>query len=231
MKIENPFKSFSKFEWTLWISSVVVTIISYLIKPEGPLKLFVSLLGATALIFVAKGQVIGQMMCIVFAALYGLISFECRYYGEMITYVFMSGPMAVFSTVTWLKNPYEKGKGEVKVRKRLYGKDILIMLVLAVLVTTAFYFVLKFFNTANLILSTVSITTTFLACWLTMLRTPFYAIAYAANDIVLICLWIDVAIKDLSYLPVIICFVVFFANDMYGFYNWRRISKRQMSGE
>lgn len=228
MKMENPFKSLSKFEWILWLTSVAVTFLSYFVNGDGILNLIASLIGATALIFVAKGQVIGQMMCIIFALLYGYISLECRYYGEMITYVFMSGPMALISTITWLKNPYKEGKGEVKVRKKLLPMDIVIMSVLSILVTIAFYFILKFFGTANLILSTVSITTSFLACWLTMLRSPYYALAYAANDIVLIGLWVSVAIKDLSYLPMIICFIVFLANDIYGFYNWKRISKRQL---
>lgn len=228
MKMENPFKSLSKFEWILWLTSVAVTFLSYFVNGDGILNLIASLIGATALIFVAKGQVIGQMMCIIFALLYGYISLECRYYGEMITYVFMSGPMALISTITWLKNPYKEGKGEVKVRKKLLPMDIVIMSLLSILVTIAFYFILKFFGTANLILSTVSITTSFLACWLTMLRSPYYALAYAANDIVLIGLWVSVAITDLSYLPMIICFVVFLANDIYGFYNWKRISKRQL---
>ena len=229
MKLENPFKRLSKFEWILWLTSVAVTIASYLVNGNGALNLIASLIGATALIFVAKGLVIGQALCIVFATLYGYISFECRYFGEMVTYVFMSGPMAIFSLISWMKNPYEDGGGEVKVRKRLVPVDILIMSLLAVLVTIVFYFVLKFLGTANLTLSTVSITTSFLACWLTMLRSPYYALAYAANDIVLIGLWVSVVLKDLSYLPMVICFLVFLANDIYGFYNWKRISKRQLS--
>lgn len=229
MKLENPFKRLSKFEWILWLTSVTVTIASYLVNGDGALNLIASLIGATALIFVAKGLVIGQALCIIFATLYGYISFECRYFGEMITYVFMSGPMALFSLITWLKHPYENGGGEVKVRKHLSALDIFTMIGLTILVTVIFYFILKYFGTANLILSTVSITTSFLACWLTMLRSPYYALAYAANDIVLIGLWVSVLITDLSYLPMVICFVVFLANDIYGFYNWKRISKRQLS--
>lgn len=229
MKLENPFKRLSKFEWILWLTSVTVTIASYLVNGNGALNLIASLIGATALIFVAKGLVIGQALCIIFATLYGYISFECRYFGEMITYVFMSGPMALFSLITWLKYPYENGGGEVKVRKHLSAFDIFTMIGLTILVTVIFYFILNYFNTANLFLSTVSITTSFLACWLTMLRSPYYALAYAANDIVLIGLWVSVLITDLSYLPMVICFVVFLANDIYGFYNWKRISKRQLS--
>ena len=38
-----------------------------------------------------------------------------------------------------------------------------------------------------------------------------------------------VAVKDISYLSVIICFVMFLVNDLYGFVNWKRMEKRQMA--
>ncbi len=230
--MNNPFKSLSKFEWGLWLFSIVFTLFSYFFGNGGGfLNLIASLIGATALIFIAKGHIFGQILVVIFASLYGYISFTFRYYGEMLTYVFMSAPMAVFSIVTWLKNPYKKGGAEVKVRKRLEAMQIIIMLTLAVLVTIVFYFVLKYFNTANLILSTFSITTSFLACWLTMLRSPLYALAYAANDIVLIGLWIYACVSDISYLPMVVCFIVFFVNDIYGYYNWCKMQKRQSENQ
>jgi nicotinamide riboside transporter PnuC len=59
------------------------------------------------------------------------------------------------------------------------------------------------------------------------LRSSAYALSYAANDIVLIILWIMASIDNISYLPMIVCFVMFFINDMYGFFNWRKMKKRQ----
>ena len=47
--------------------------------------------------------------------MYGVISFSFSYYGEMITYLGMTLPMAVFSLVTWLRNPYQGNKAEVEV--------------------------------------------------------------------------------------------------------------------
>ena len=91
----------------------------------------------------------------------------------------------------------------------------------------AFYFILDAFNTANIIPSTLSVTTSFLAVYLTWRRSPYFALAYAANDIVLIILWILATRRDLSYLSVTVCFTVFLVNDLYGFISWRRMAKRQ----
>ena len=78
---------------------------------------------------------------------------ELFHYGEMITYLGMTAPIALFSMITWLKNPYEGNKSEVEV-KHLKLKDIIPMIILTVIVTFVFYFILDYFNTANLLPST-----------------------------------------------------------------------------
>lgn len=226
MKINNPFLTLTKFEWGLWLISSVGVIFSHLLSPQKDiLSVIASLIGATALIFVAKGHVLGQLLMIIFAILYGVISYQFQYYGEVITYVCMSAPMAVLATISWIKNPYEKSQ-EVAV-SRLSKRTIVWLFVLAIIATWIFYYILDALGTANLLASTLSVTTSFLAASLTFLRSPYYALAYAANDIVLIVLWILAALTDISYLAMIICFVMFLVNDLYGFINWRRMQKRQ----
>ena len=101
------------------------------------------------------------------------------------------------------------------------------MFLFAAAVTVAFYFILKYFNTNNLIFSTISVTTSFIAVYLTFKRSPLYALGYAANDIVLIILWALATAEDMSYVSVTVCFCVFLFNDFYGFINWQKIKKRQ----
>ncbi|MDO5398759.1 MAG: nicotinamide riboside transporter PnuC, partial [bacterium] len=165
-------------------------------------------------------------LMVIFSLLYGIISFTFAYYGEMLTYLGMTMPMAVFALISWLKNPYNGNKTEVKVN-RLTTKETVLMWLAAVVITLIFYFILSAFNTANIIPSTISVTTSFLAVYLTFRRSAYYAIGYAANDIVLIDLWFFATLENISYLSVVVCFIAFFANDIYGFINWRRMEKRQ----
>ena len=217
----------SKTELIIWVSSVFLIIISFLfVSQKDYLTLVASLIGATALIYVAKGEPLGQILTVVFSVFYSVISLKFHYYGEMITYLGMTAPIALMSTVSWLKNPYKKGAAEVKISKLSRSKAI-IMIVLTVIVTFVFYFILKYFNTANLFMSTVSIATSFLASYLMLFRNPYYAVAYAANDIVLIILWILATIDDIQYLPMIACFVIFFINDLFGFVSWQKRKKQQ----
>ncbi len=185
-----------------------------------------SLIGVTALIFVAKGDVTGQVLTVVFSVLYSVISFEFTYYGEMITYMFMTAPIAAMSVYTWIRHPEEKGKREVSIA-RLTLKKTIMLCITAVIVTVIFYFILRYFNNANLFFSTVSITTSFLASALMLFRSSAYALAYGANDIILIILWVMASLEDTAYLPMVMCFAMFLANDIYGFYSWQKRKKLQ----
>ena len=219
----------TKLELGLWgISVFAVFASSFFSDSIDILTVIASLIGVTALIFVAKGYVLGQILTILFAVFYGIISFCFKYYGEMITYLCMTAPIALGATISWLRHPY-KGTKEVEVN-RITKKQVVVMIVLASIVTLAFYFILIALGNANIIFSTVSITTSFIASYLTFYRSPYYAIAYAANDLVLIVLWVLATLKNISYFPMIICFIMFFVNDMYGFINWKRIEKRQNKG-
>lgn len=226
-KLQNPFSTLNRFEWVLWLLSMLLVAVSFfLLKDRHYITLAASLVGVTALIFVAKGDPFGQIFTVVFALLYAVVSWETRYFGEMITYLGMSAPAAIAATVVWFRHPAEEGKNTVKIA-RLNGKKWAILIVSNIVVTTAFYFILEALGTANLLVSTLSVATSFLASMLTYMRSPYYGLGYAANDIVLIVMWIMMTLEDPSYFPMILCFVIFLVNDCYGFMNWRRMERQQ----
>ncbi len=226
-KIKSLIEYFSLGERILWLCSIGIILASFFIfKSNAYMNLVASLIGATSLIFCAKGNPFGQVLIIAFSILYGIISYSYAYYGEMLTYLGMTLPMAIVGLISWLRNPYKGNKAQVTV-KRLKGMEFLIATLLTAVVTFLFYFILEYFNTANLIPSTVSIATSFFAVYLTARRSPYFALAYALNDIVLIWLWTLASFTDLSYVSVTVCFVAFLANDIYSFINWKKMEKAQ----
>ncbi len=225
--VKKATKYFSKTEIVLWCSSVSLIVLSfYAFDRENYLTLTASLIGVTSLIFNAKGNPFGQVMMVFFSLLYGIISFTFAYYGEMITYLGMTMPMSVFALISWLKNPYKGNKAEVKVNT-ISRIETYFMWFMTAIITVLFYFILAFFNTANLLPSTISVTTSFLAVYLAFRRSPYFALAYAGNDIVLIVLWIFASIYDIKYISVVVCFSAFLVNDIYGFISWRKIKIHQ----
>lgn len=219
--MHNPIQDLTKKEWLLWLGSLLIVILSNLVSGSVDVLTLVAVcVGITSLIFAAKGNVWAQILMIVFSILYGIISWRFRYWGEMITYLGMTMPMAVWSTITWIRNPSKNGN-EVEIQK-LNRKHIAGLSVFSVAVTAAFCCILHMLDTPNIVFSTISVTTSFLAASLTMLRSSYYALGYAMNDIVLIVLWVLASLKNPAYIPVAVNFAIFFLNDLYGFVSWKK---------
>ena len=228
--MNNPMKDLTQKEWWLWLGSLTIVILSNLLSGSiDLLTLVAACVGITSLIFAAKGNVWAQILMIVFSILYGIISWRFRYWGEMITYLGMTMPMAIWSTITWITHPSDDGK--VVAIQKLNKKHGAGLLFFGTIITILFYFILQALNTPNIFFSTVSITTSFLAAALTMLRSSYYALGYASNDIVLIVLWVLASMENPMYIPVVVNFIIFFSNDMYGFVSWKKRELKTLVSE
>ena len=73
--MKQLFHSLTKFERNLWLFSIVIVSASFILFSNDYLTLIASLIGVTALIFVAKGYAIGQLLTVLFAIVYGVISY------------------------------------------------------------------------------------------------------------------------------------------------------------
>lgn len=216
------FRYFTRGEFTLWGVSVLLITAAFLVfDRKDVLTLCASLVGITSLIFNAKGNPIGQLLIVLFSILYGIISYRSAYYGEMITYLGMTAPIAVAAFISWVRNPYHGNHSEVAIN-RISAREWTIMAVASVAVTVAFYFILDAFDTKNMLPSTLSVCTSFAAVYLTARRSAYFAAAYAANDVVLIVLWSLAAKSDSGCVSVIVCFALFLISDLYGFVCWQR---------
>ncbi len=225
--MKNLYKKITLAERFIWgLSVAAITVCFFAFGNKQYLYLIGAFVGVTALIFVSKGNPIGQVLTIVFSVFYGIVSYSFAYYGEMITYLAMSAPMALLALISWLRHPYKGDKSEVKINV-ISAKEWAIFSTAAIILTFGFYFILRALNTSNLIVSTVSVLTSLYASYLTARRSKFYALFYAGNDVVLIALWALASRNDLSYLAMAVCFAAFFALDIYGFINWSRINKKQ----
>ncbi|MGT2676107.1 nicotinamide riboside transporter PnuC [Streptococcus pseudoporcinus] len=221
------FKYFTKLEWLIWLFSMTSIISSYIFFNQANLlALAASLIGATSLIFSAKANPLGQGLIIIFSVIYAYLSLRNHYYGEVLTYFLLTLPMAIFALFSWLSHPFEGKKSQVLI-SRLKVKDIYILAFFTFLVTIVFYFILDIFHTSFLLVATLSIATSFVATFLSYKRSPFYALFFALNDVVLILLWLLEVDADPSHYSIAICFIIFLINDIYTFFNWVKLQKGQ----
>lgn len=230
MNLKKSLAALTTFDRILWAAALAVVLVSGIIGRGSAVAVTAPLIGVTALVFLAKGDVLGQLLTVIFAIFYAVVSYTQRYYGEMITYVGMTAPMAAMAVISWLRHPFKDGEPQVRVA-RLTPVMRALIVPLTVAVTSAFYFILRALGNASLAVSTVSVATSFLASYLTFCRSSYYALAYAANDIVLITLWIIASRDDISYLSMVACFLMFLICDLYGFISWRRMEASQREAD
>lgn len=226
MKLRNPFKGFTKFEWFLWLGSLgAICAAHFAVLSDDYLSLATSLAGVTCLIFAARGDPVAPFINVAFSVMYTIISYMFGYYGEMLIYLCMQLPVTAASIFTWIKN---SGKGGATVKtQKLTAKIFILMAVLTIAVTAAFFFVLKALGTRRLTISTLSVATSFSALFLMALRIPQYALAFILNDIVMIILWSMATTQDIGYISLTVCFTVFLANDAYTFVSWIKRAKKE----
>ncbi len=221
------FKNFTVTEWVIWLFSIISVVVAGIAVGESDiLAILSSAVGAASLVFIAKGDIFGQFLVIAGAILYAAVSYKLAYYGEMIISAVMVLPISVMSVITWARHRYKEEVREIEIGY-IKKPELLFILAGAAVVTFVFYFILEYFNTSRLIISTVSVATSFSAACLLVKRSPYYAFAYILNDVVLIIMWSLAAADDIAYLSMAVCFGVYFINDLYGLINWRRIRARQ----
>lgn len=226
--MKKVLKNWNIFETLFLIISLIILILCFILSQDKNIfSLIASILGIITVLCGAKGLVVAPMINIIYNIIYIALSISQRYYGEVLIYIFLMIPLNIITIISWLKNKSKENKDIVKVNI-LSKKEYFYIITITILITIGFYFLLKALNTNELLVSTISLTDTLLASYLMLRRSSNYAIAYIVNDIVLITLWgLSIKNSGTTYLPIVISFIIFLFNDIYGLINWKKMEKNQ----
>ena len=134
-------------------------------------------------------------------------------------------PLMIVGLVNWLKHQDDT---KTVIIKEITKRELVLVLLSQIIMFGCYYYVLKYFNTNNLIISTLSIVASLIATYLTARRSEYGFIGFIINDLILITLWgIPVITGSLALIPVLLCPLLLLINDIYGVYNWKRLREKQ----
>ena len=222
----NILKDWSKFEKTLLFGNIIVVSTIGIIFKADLLTTACSIIGINTALLLAKGKNLGQLMGILITLLYSILSFKNKYYGEVLIYVFLMLPMFVVGTFSWIKHQNKK-TNSVEINN-IKAKEWIIVSIIFIGVFIGIYYVLKAFNTNELIVSTASVLASLFAVYLQVRRSKYSFSFYIVNDIILFILWGTPVFKgNYTLIPMLLNPVFLFINDLYGFYYWRKTEKIQ----
>lgn len=219
--MKKIFKNWSKFEVILLITSIVIIIFSGIISKSEILTVFTSISGVLCALLMAKGKVISQVVGLVEIVLYTILSYKNEYYGEVIIYITVQLPLYIVGIVSWIKNKNEET--ETVNKNKINKIEWILLLFVNMFAFIALYKILQYFNTKQLIVSTISMITSLSATYLLARRSKYGFIFYILNDVILILLWgVPILQGDLTLIPILIEPVILFINDSYGWKNWNK---------
>lgn len=190
-----------------------------------------SIFGIITCFFAAKGMLLANFTGIIQIIMYIVMCVFNRYYGEIIVCCVISIPSYVLSAITWFRNR-NKESNVVKVSKAISWKEWLIVVSVIAVISVGMYFLLQMFNTAGLVVSTISVGITALAGYLLMRRSEYNFIAFLVNNSICFVLWLNVVLQgDISYITTCTNYVLYFSMNLFGIFNWLRLKKQQNTNQ
>ncbi len=219
------FKNWNNFEKAFLLLGTLATFLLTFLFDGTILYLCYTLLYFWAAILLAKGKFSCYIVGIISTSFYAVVSYNNSYYGEVFIAMFCTLPLTLVGLINWLRH---QDNTNTVIIKQITKKELLLVLLSQAVMFPGYYFLLKYFNTANLLISTISLVVSIIATYLTARRSEYGFIGFITNDIVLITLWtIPVIEGNLDIIPVLLCPVLLLINDIYGVYNWKRIKEIQ----
>ena len=220
------FKDWTDFEKVLLFGSIIVVSLVGIFFKSDLLTTSCSIVGIITALLLAKGKNLGQVFGLLITILYSIVSFKNKYYGEVLIDALLMLPMYVIGIITWI-NKKKKKTNSVEINSIKKKEWIIVSFVFA-LVFVGIYYLLKAFNTNELIVSTISVLASLFAVYLQIRRSKYSFSFYIVNDIILMFLWgIPVVHGSYMLFPMFLNPTINLINDLYGFYNWKKTERIQ----
>ena len=218
-------------DWTtlekclLWAGIFFITLFSIIFASDH-LTLFTSLAGVICALLQAKGKVISPLVGILEVILYSILSYQNHYYGEVLIDVFIVLPMYIYGVISWMTHKHKQT--DTVEPNEISKKEWGILSLLSVVGFLVLYQVLKYFNTSQLMASSLSMITSLMVTYLMARRSHYGFLFYIGNDLILLLLWGSAVWQgDFSLLPILVEDFVMLMNDTYGLKNWSENQKKE----
>ena len=226
VNIKKLFYNWTKFEILLLVISIISVGVTGILCNSSILTQLCSITGILCAITQAKGKVISQFIGLVIVILYSILSFQNKFYGEVIIYMFIMLPLFISGIISWIKN-LNKETNTVN-ENTLHKKEWIILTIVSIILFVILYYLLKYFNTNQLLVSTLSLITSLFATYLVARRSKYGFLFYIGNDIILFILWGGQIIKgNFALIPILVNPIINFINDSYA---WKTWNKREKEG-
>jgi nicotinamide mononucleotide transporter len=220
------FKDWSLFEkvWLVVFSSIAFG--AYFVTGGSLISLFASWTGMITVVLVAKGRISNYYFGVINVLLYGFIAFQSQFYGEVMLNWGYYLPLQFIGYYIWTKNQNQDGVDEVNVA-RLSNRRRVMWVFLSGASILGYGLFLKYLNGNLPFFDSASTTLSVIAQYLMIRRVKEQWAVWIVINIISIYMWADVYLTTGNSIAILVMWMAYLVNSVYGWYNWTQLAKQQ----
>lgn len=187
-----------------------------------------SVTGIWCVILVAKGKISNYIFGLINVVFYAWAAYSWKLYGDFMLNAFYFLPMQFYGWYIWTKPNFMKGNDNVII-KFLSNKNRLILALISIVATIGYGFVLKAIGGLTPFFDAGSTTLSVIAMVLMSRRFMEQWILWIVVDVVTVYMWANIVfnVGSLFNMGILIMWIAFLINAVWGFINWVKIHKNQ----
>lgn len=223
-KIKDFFKGWTRFEigWLL-ISTIIMVVLSIL-WGDNTLALISGITGILGVVLAAKGRVSTYVFATVNVAIYAFLTFNNHLYGEFMLNAFYYIPMHLVGFYLWSKH---KNKESHDVEgKSLNSKQIVILFIAVAIVVVGYWQILSHIGGQLALIDAMSTVFSVVALIMQVARYAEQWLLWIVVNVVSVIMWGLLIGKDSSAVTMVVMWVAYLFNSVYGYYNWKKLAKK-----
>ena len=228
-KTKRIFADWSRFEICWLVLSTVIMIVLSVIWGDNLLALISGITGILGVVLAAKGKVSTYIFATVNVAIYALLTFQNHLYGEFMLNAFYYIPMNFIGFYLWSKHK-DNESGEVE-GKKLTGKQTVILFAAVAVVVLVYWQILSRIGGQLALIDAMSTVFFVVALIMQVARYAEQWLLWIIVNVVSVVMWLLLIGKDSSAVTMVVMWIAYLFNSVYGYYNWRKLAAKNVDNK
>lgn len=225
--LNNTFKGWTIFEKT-WITIfTVINLYLFFAWKDSVIGLITSLSGMLCVVLVAKGKIFNYYPGIINVVLYAYLSYNQSFYGEVALNLLYFLPMQFIGLYLWKKHLSAQTESSDVHVNRLSKKALLVWACATLLSTVLLGYILDRIGGAQPYVDSITTILQIVAQIFMIKRLVEQWITWIFVNIFSIILWFAAFMSTGNDVTILIMWIAYLVNSLYGYFNWRKIYKTQ----
>lgn len=214
-----------KYEKIIFPLEILLIICISIYMKDEIAAVISAICGICATITAGKGKISCYIFGMISNICYSYISFKTQLWGHLCLNMLYYFPMQFVGISKWKKH-MKKDKQEI-FKTQLSIKEQIFYLIIAIIVTSILYIVLKYFGDSNSVMDSMTTTLSVIAFILTVKRCIEQWYLWSVVNILSIIIWIYAYLNGAHCFATILMWSTYFILGLYFLYNWNKEIKNE----